>query len=205
MSSIDVSEFDFSQIYLNPMVVPQKRSPEQYYSEWLEYKEFLAPTPEINRNKLFRYIPLVYSQKTPLSKVYQTINKVKAAAADIVGFYKNEKGKYLTSVEMLLTCSNPIYNAMILRYITLHKQSKYQEICVLKEAHFKLGLKVLEDANGTDLNAFSKLGNMIDELSVTLLNEDTSLKLKEDMNVFYLKDKLRLRPEDIAISRTIDN
>jgi hypothetical protein len=201
MSAIDVSDLDFSQVFLNPFAVPEKKNPEDHYQEWKQYKEFLAETPEISRAKLFRYIPLVYSQKTPLNKIYDTIEKVKGAAAEIAGFFKSEDGKYHEAVEMLLTCSDPTYNAMILRYITLHKQSKYHEICVLKEAHFKLGVKVLEDPNGKDLSNFTQLGGTIDELTTSLFNNDNTENLKNDMNAYYLSDKLMLRPEDIAKKR----
>lgn len=198
--AVDFAELDYSDIFLNPMVVPAKQDPTTYYKEWREYPEFRAETPNIDRKKLFRYIPLVYGKSSPLHGVLNTIEKVKAKAAELSGFSKIE-GKYLTSVEDLMTCKDPVLNAMILRYITLHRQSKYHEFCVFKEVHFKLGLSIIEDPDSKDLKNYQDLGERIDDMLTSMFNTDTNKNLKDDMHLFYIEDRIRLRPEDIAEKR----
>lgn len=198
---IDYLELDYNGVYLNPMVVPQKKSPEDFYEDWKRYVEFLTPTPEVDRKKLFRYIPLAYGQKSPLHAAINNIKKVKGVAAELAGFQRQNDGQFLSSVNEILTCRNFDVNRMIVRYITLHKSAKYHEYCILREAHFNLGVKVTADPSPKDLSNFTSVGNRVDELSQDLLNKDSTESLQENLYEYYMEDRLRLRPEDIAKKR----
>lgn len=205
MASIDFSELSFDGVFLNPMVVPVKKSPADYYPTWKQYAEFLpANFPHLNgvfMNKLLRYIPLVYAQKSPLHTVLSDIKKIKGAAAELAGFKRDEDGNFTKEVFSILQCRDNAVNKMIVRYIMIHKSGKYHEYAILREAHYNLGVRIVEEPDDKDIKNFKGLSIQLDDLSQTILGGDTSHKLHEDMYEYYLEDRLKLRPEDIARNR----
>lgn len=198
---IDFTELDYSKMMANPMVVPAKKSPEDVYEIFKRYEEFLVPTPDLDRKKLFRYLPLVYDKNSPLHDVISDIKKLKGKAADLAGFKKNDDGRFLSSVEALLDCTNRDTNKMIIRYVLAHKNAKYSEYCILREAHFKTSVNVLEDPDSKVLQTFKTLTKEIDEARQDILSKDNNKNLEQDFEEYYFNDKLMLRPEDVAIRR----
>lgn len=200
-SSIDFLELDYTKMIANPMVVPVKKSPEEFYDVFKKYKEFGEKTPEVDRGKLFRYIPLVYDKNSPLHDVIGDFKKLKAKAAELAGFKKDNEGNFLKPVELILSCKNHEVNYMIVRYVIHHKSAKYHEMVILKEAHVKVSVNVLESPTAANLKSFQEVGTQVDAIQQELLSGDTNQHLHEDMQQYYFEDKLELRPEDIARKR----
>lgn len=202
MSTIDFSELDYTRMIANPMVVPLKKSPADFYDIFKKYKEFTVEVKGIDERKLFRYIPLVYDKNSPLHAVIGDFKKLKAKAAELAGFNKDNEGKYLKPVEDVLLCNNRDVNFMIVRYVIHHKSAKYHEMVILKEAHLKISVNVLEDPTTKELSSFKTVGAQVDELQQELLSGDNNPKLQENLLEYYFEDKLELRPEDIARRRS---
>ena len=201
MSSIEWLELDYTKMIANPMVVPVKKSPRDYYDLFKKYKEFDAELKDVDERKLFRYIPLVYDKNSPLHAVIDDFKKLKAKAAELAGFLKNSEQKFLKPVEEILSCNNRDVNFMIVRYVIHHKSAKYHEMVILKEAHLKISAKVLEDPSAKELASFKTVGAQVDEIQQELLSGDNNPKLQENLLEYYFEDKLELRPEDIARRR----
>lgn len=201
MAEIDYSELDYSRMIANPMEVPAKKSPADVYDIFNKFKEFLEETPDLDKKKLFRYIPLVYDKNSPLPAVLPDIKKVKTKAAELAGFKKDSDGRFLKPVESMILCDDRVVNAMIVRYVSLHKSAKYHEMVILSEAHVKVSVNVLESPSATDIKNFQMLGTQLDSIKQDLLSGDTSKKLQEDLMQYYFEDKLELRPEDVARKR----
>jgi hypothetical protein len=200
MAEIDFSELDYSKMICNPMVVPPKKSPEDFYEIFQQYKEFTEVTIDLDKNKLFRYIPLVYDKNSPLHLVIEDIKKLKGKAAELAGYRKIE-GKYVEAVERLITGQHQLANFMIIRYVTLHKSKQWHRFCILNEVFDITSEKLLREPSKSDLQSFETLSEQIDTIKQDLLSKDNSKKLDEDMYEYYFSDKLRLRPEDIALNR----
>jgi len=201
MADIDYSELSYDRMIVNPTAVPQKKCPSEVYDIFKKYKEFLEETPDIDRKKLFRYIPLVYDKNSPLRTVISDIKKIKTKAAELAGFNKDDNGRFLKPVEEVILCNDRVVNAMIIRYVLEHKSAKYHEMVVLSEAHVKLSVNVLEAPTDKDIKNFQTVGTQVDNIKQELLSGDNSSKLQEDLLHYYFEDKLQLRPEDIARKR----
>lgn len=199
MAEIDFSELDYSKMMCNVMAVPEKKNPETEFEIFRKYDEFLQPTPELDRKKLFRYIPLVYDKNSPLHQVISDVKKVKGKAAELAGFKLQEDGNFMKHVIELLECNNKEVNKMIIRYVTLHKSAKYHEYVVLREAHTKLSVDVVLDPAKTNLVAtFQSVGEKVDKVQQELLSGDNNVNLEDNLNDYYFENELRLRPEHIA-------
>lgn len=198
MGEIDFEDLDYSRMMCNVMSLPASHSPEDVYEVFKKYEEFIEPTPEIDRKRMFRYIVLVYDKHSPLHTVIHEIKRLKGKAAELSGFKKDEKGNFSAPVEDMMLCSNSRINAMIIRYVTLHKSAKYNEYVVLREAHHKLAIKVILDPTPKDLQNFQMVGERADAIQQELLNQDNNDNLQEALSEYYFEDRLALRPEDIA-------
>jgi hypothetical protein len=182
------------------MVVPEKKSPEDHYELFKRYAEFVVPTPNIDRKKLFRYIPLAYDKNSPLHAVLTDIKKIKGKAAELAGFKKSEGGRYTDAVEHMIACFNTTVNYMIIRYITLHKNKLYHRFIVFNEMYDNMSATLLQTpGTKAEIQAFTELGDTIDVITQELLSADT--ELENDFLEYYIENDLRLRPEDIAEKR----
>lgn len=185
------------------MAVPPKKSPEDHYELFQQYKEFTEPTFDLDRSKLFRYIPLVYDKNSPLHLVIDDIKKLKGKAAELAGYKKDNNGKYFEAVEKLLTGQHTQANYMIIRYVILHKSKQWHRFCILNEVFEHTSERLLRDPSKNDLQNFESLSEQIDTVKQDLLSKDNSRKLEEDMYEYYFDDKLKLKPEDIALNRKL--
>lgn len=197
MAQVDWKNLDYSKMICNPMVVPEKKSPEDHYEIFKRYKEFVELTPNINRPKLFRYIPLVYDKNSPLREHIDDIRKLKGKAAELSGFKRNDGDRYPEPVEVMMACKNKTVNDMIIRYITLHKNKLYHRYVLMSEMYFNMSAGLLADAtNKAQIEAFASLGDAIDTIQQELLSKDVDLQ--ESFEEYYLANEIMLRPEDIA-------
>lgn len=203
MAEIDFTELDYSKMICNPMAVPPKKSPEDHYELFQQYKEFTEPTFDLDRSKLFRYIPLVYDKNSPLHLVIDDIKKLKGKAAELAGYKKDNNGKYFEAVEKLITGQHTQANYMIIRYVILHKSKQWHRFCILNEVFEHTSERLLRDPSKNDLQNFESLSEQIDTVKQDLLSKDNSRKLEEDMYEYYFDDKLKLKPEDIALNRKL--
>jgi hypothetical protein len=194
--SIDWKSLDYTKMICNPMVVPEKKSPEEHYEIFKRYQEFIQDTPGINRKALFRYIPLVYDKNSPLREHIDDIRKLKGKAAELAGF-RRTNDRYSEQIEIAIACKNSTVNSMIIRYVTLHKNKLYHRYVVLNEMYDNMSIRLLESqASKSEIEAFGSLGDQIDEITQELLSKDVDLQ--ESFEEYYLENQLRLRPEDIA-------
>lgn len=196
--AIEFDELDYSKMMCNVMSLQPRQNPEDVFHLFQKYKEFAVLTPEVDRAKLFRYIPLVYDKNSPLHSVIQDIKRLKGKAAELAGFIRQENDKFLPRVEEIMACMNRDINFMIIRYVVLHRSAKYHEMVVLNEAHLKLSANVIEDPTDKDLKNFKTVGAQIDSVKQELLNGDNNENLQMDLFDYYFENELALRPEDIA-------
>lgn len=198
MAEIEFDELDYTKMMCNVMAVPEKKNPEFEFEVFTKYKEFFGETPDIDRKKLFRYIPLVYDKHSPLHDVIPDIKKLKGKAAELSGFKRQEDGTFLSSVMALMECNDSIINQMIIRYVILHKSAKYHQMVVLREAHAKLSVSVIEDPKKSNVDSFNDVGDRIDQVQQELLSGDNNVNLENSLHEYYFENELQLRPENIA-------
>lgn len=199
-STIDFEDLDYTKMMCNVMSIPLSKNPEDEFEIFRKYKEFnekMNPTPEVDRKKLFRYFPLVYDKHSPLH-VITDLKKMKGKAAELAGFKRQDDGSFLSNVMEILECSNREVNQMIIRYVVLHKSAKYHQWVVLREAHEKLSINIIEDPKKSNVDSFNDVSERLDSTQQELLSGDNNQKLQESMYDYHFENELQLRPEDMA-------
>lgn len=196
-NNIDFDDLDYSRMMCNVMSIAPGKNPEFEFDIFLKYKEFEKQIKELDRKKLFRYFPLVYDKNSPLHEVISDIKKIKGKAAELAGFQKDENGEFLKPVMRMMNCEEDEVNAMIIRYVLLHKSAKYHQMVVLREAHAKLSADVLIDPKKY-VDSFNNVGEKLDTVHQELLSGDNNAHLQDSLDEYYFENELRLRPEDIA-------
>lgn len=127
----------------------------------------------------------------------EDVNRMKACAAQLAGFKKNESQRFSLLVEDVFVCKNPDVNKMIVKYAILSRSTLYVQYVVLSEVYQKESQNLLSGEK-TKIDDFQKIGEKLEEVRTELLNQDNNARLENSFVEFYIKDKLELKPEDIA-------
>ena len=195
---IDFSSLDWSAMMVDTFNLQPKQDPRVVYPESFVFPEYYEETHDIEVRKVLRYIPMVYDRNSPLHKIYTDLRKLKIKAADLAGFIRQEDGKFLSNVEAVLMCANPVINKMIIRYVTQHKNALYVRFVMYNELYVTNMEAMLGGKTNGKVSDFDALGDKLDEIRQQLFSQDKSPKLHEDLQQFYFDDRLFLKPEDIA-------
>lgn len=195
---VDFNELDCSQMMVDVSTVPIKKDLREAYKDFYSFPEYWTDLHDIDIRKVLRYIALVYDQKSPLNYVTTDIKKLKAKAADLAGFIKQEDGRYLSNVEAVLVCQNREVNKMIVRYVLQHRNALYERYVLYSGLYQNQMEAMIAGEKVSKLSDFDALGDKLDEIRQQLFNQDKSKPLQDELQAFYFEDRLLLRPEDIA-------
>jgi len=187
-------EMDFSKMRFPIHTLKEAQDPFLVYDEFKKYNEFHQVLP-LPRKKVLRYIIYVYDKNSPLAKM--DLFRAKIKGAELAGF-KKEDNKFPEMVENMIVCNVPSINDMIVRYLTLSNDIKFQKYAILKDVYFRISRALLsgEKENIKSLTDTEK------EISSTVENMtmgEPAEKLLIRLSKYYLEEKVELRPEEIAI------
>lgn len=195
--SVEYSRLDFSKMMCNVYALQPGQHPGDIFKDvFYKHKEFHKDTKNVFKDKLFKYIPYVYDKGSPLREIFDDLKKLKVAAAELSGFIVGENGHFNEEVEAVILCTNPDINAMIIKYIILHRNPVYQRFVLINEIFYNASLSVI--AGSVKMKDFNDISTQLEEVGQILLNRDNSVKLEESLYDYYLKDRIELSPEDIA-------
>jgi hypothetical protein len=197
---IDLLSLDWSGI-MTPGIqnLPPKKDPRKEFSEVFRFPEFWPEVfPHIDLVKTLRYIAIVYDSKSPLQAAFSDIKKVKLHGAELAGFIKQEDGRFLENVELMMACKDAMVNKMIVRYVLSNKSATYSKFILYQELHAVEMGKLLSGEKGTKIAEFDLLSDKLDEVRNDLFRKDNSPDLQKEFMAFYFEERLMLRPEDIA-------
>lgn len=207
-------EEDFGDLLFNVHKVPKKENVVDHFPELGKHPEFQEQLGglEVHRDRIFRYIVYKYDRNSPLLDIDDFIKR-KITAAQLAGFRPNASGQFSAHVRWFLRGSNPIVNAMIIRYCRMQYPKKWGLIVAGNEAYYNLLLDLAtKDKSGSAVkeagkkqDLFMKANDMVQKLeSMTqeLFNGDESQLLDEDLYRVVEEEATkaqRMSPENMAI------
>jgi hypothetical protein len=194
-----LKELDCSRMLVNVSKLKPSQDIKKAHPEiFANHIEFALVPDGLNSQYLFRYLCLVYDKNSPLREMFpEDINRMKSTAAQLSGFKKNDSGRFNTVMEEIFVCRNHDINKMIVKYSILSRSTMYVQYVVLSEVYQKESLNLLSGAK-TKIDDFQKIGSELEIVRTEILNQDNNARLEASFVEFYIKDKLELRPEDIA-------
>jgi DNA-binding XRE family transcriptional regulator len=192
---IDVSNVDEKEDLVNRFPLLKR------YEEFSTFEG--TPGKELNRNKVIRYINLLYSAKSGLVKMYKDDLAIrKEEAAKFAGFEKKE----MAQVEKdLYELNNEKVVKMIMRFLLIQNVRLWTTICSIEQSFYQTN-KLLMSPLGQDYGDAVKqkplraelidMNQQLDALYDKMFNDNSDVKKKLDSN-----DELRrhLNPEQVAL------
>jgi len=176
------------------------------------YEEFSTfegtPGGELNRNKVIRYINLLYSAKSELVKTYKDDLQIrKEEAARIVGFEKKEIEKVENDLYQL---KNEKIVKMIMRFLVIQNVRLWTTICSIEQSFYQTSELLMSPLNqeGEDKDKYAAavkqrplrsemidMNEQLDSLYDKMFNDNLDVKKKFDKD-----DEMRrhLSPEQVA-------
>lgn len=188
---------DFNKLTIKVRTIPKERSLLRAFPELGKHSEFRVQLKNINKDKVIRYIVYMYDRNTPFRRKFPDILKRKVEAAREAGFKVNQEGFFDEEVETFLRCKNDKVNDMTVAYARIHRNFKYSFFITMEESFYGLMRSVI-GGELKDISEMKKVQKELDETMDEFLNDDDNPFLIERFLRYIEKERLSLRPEDIA-------
>lgn len=188
---------DFSKLMINVRSIPKEKSLLRAFPELGKHPEFKVQFENIDKDKIIRYVVYICDRNTPFRKKYPDILKRKVEVAKEAGFKINEKGLFEDEVEAFLRGENDKVNDMIVAYARIYKNFKYSFFITMEEIFYQL-MRSIVQGELKNVAELKKTQKELDETMNELLNDDNNPFLTRRFLRYIEKERLALRPEDIA-------
>lgn len=166
-----------------------------------KHKEFTEYFLEDRRNEVVRYINYLYSAKSPLIKVYRDdLLSRKQESAVLAGF--KEKDEWV--VNNLYNLGNDAIIKMIIRFLTMQNNMKWNAICTMEQNFYQNSYYILKlDTDDVKQEKKHQLlqynAEIIDKLEA--MYDGLFLSNKDVMDKFQNKEEIKYyftSPEEVA-------
>jgi hypothetical protein len=158
----------------------------------------VVPYGGLDPDKVLRYIFLMYDRNSPIVRNISNLINQKSESARISGFRK-EGDLWPTKVLQLFNCAFEDVNLAILSFSRMQKSTEWQLYVVLTTKHYQDQQAIMnrEDKAPSTKDMLSDAGE-IDQLRLSLLNDDTNENLAEAVEDYNL-EQFSLRVEEIGV------
>lgn len=192
-------ESDYRLMLFNVSELQKYDDPLVFWPELRKIDELrLAETgPNLPKDKVLRYIFLCYDRGSPVVIHNKDLIKRKYEAAILSGFELVDK-KFEKQVEDVIKCQDPLVNEMICAFVRLFGDDDFAYITSLKDALYAI-LPSVQLGEIKDIDKVQKLKKEIDTVTEKILVRDNTNNLYLDLYKYIEREKLGLRPEDMAL------
>lgn len=164
-----------------------------------EFREFVHE----NREKIFKYISLMYDLNTPMFAEVGDYWQRKKACATMCEFDKSDNGEFVTEYEDILLMKNEVTTPLIIIFITSFSSADYMQLIFSWEMMYKVLLEssLQESPDKSHVDTMRKLKIDINDLTKKVFHSGDYDENKEVKRLLYLSAELRrsnFRPEYIA-------
>lgn len=195
---------DFEKLLCNIYDVPPDKDLLEHFPKLNQFKEFAAINHIPLRNRIIRYIILMYDKESPFTRIPNIITR-KIECAKEAGFVVGFDGKFNEEAETLIRGGNTDANKMIIKYLRLHRSPSFSYLVTLNEAFYLNSLKIIEDTGDEkNVKLITQLHPLIERTAVDILNNDNNQILLESVYSEIEDSTIALSPESIA-SNTRDS
>jgi hypothetical protein len=169
------------------------------FPELQNYSEFrIKKIPKLlDKNKMFKYVCLCYDKNSPYAKSYPSLVKRKKQVARDLGLIKKTIPE---NMEEVFLGQNHIVNGLIIGVGKLLHDVDYTILCTYTDKIYS-SLYLLRNSLDIDkdLNqAIVTWGLEVDKLEKKMLEEDTSMKLNNELLKRVMEDNMGITPEEQA-------
>lgn len=160
---------------------------------------------ESQRVKVIKFIILFYDLNSDVKNYVPEFWERKRICATLAGFKLKDGKKYSKHVKNFLIGSNIVVNGMIIRYLLLFNNPDYIELQVASDMYQKQALKAMKLGISAGADSVKKtnenltiLNKKIKETTILVFGGKESSELEEKLYFEMQRNRLELRPEDIA-------
>ena len=192
---------DFERLMFRIDEMPDKADPVEFFPKLKKWQEFGPQKGNkgmsiIMKNKVFRWIVLMYDKESPFRYKVDDAVKRKLEIAKHVKLIV-DYNLIDPQVKEIIKGENISVNRMIIAYVRMHRNSHYALVVGLEEMYYK-DLLIVQNGESPKkpITATQKdLENAITEL----LNQDNNKQVREELFSYMEDERLNeLRPEGIA-------
>jgi hypothetical protein len=179
------------------MKMPDNIDPVKFFPKLQRWQEFYnTKWPIIKKNKVFRYIVLMYDKESPFLYKVNNILKRKVEVAKYVKLVENPK-MVTEDVMDMFSGKDQKFNTMVIAYVRMHKDVKYSLVVGLDNLFYSDLEKI--QAGLTPKKPIDETQKSLEDAIAGLLSNDDSIQLKTELFAFMEEERLStFRPEGIA-------
>jgi len=194
---------DFSKLMFPILSMPDNIDPIKHFPKLEKWEEFHNPEEKKpwsiqKKNKIFRYIVLMYDKESPFRVKIDSLTRRKVEVSKYVKLIADAKNVPEDVME-IIQGKNERVNKMVIAYARMHRNSLYSLILGLEKQFYGDLLKI-EGNTKSDSN-ISDTQKKLEEKTIEFLNQDNTPLLQDELFAYIEEQRLSLwRPEGIAES-----
>jgi hypothetical protein len=197
------SDEDFKDLKFNPIGLPVKQTVVSVFPEIGRREAFNVSKPHsgVSRDKIHRWILLVYQHGSPLLTINSPIRR-KVEAAKLVGFPMQDENNFDKDYLEAMMGGMDHVNAMIVDFCRMQRNPDFAELMVYEDSFHKELEKLQAEENAIErsriLANIKGMKERITDLRMSLLQGDENQKVFEEVMKQAEFERLELMREDIA-------
>lgn len=179
--------------------MPDDVDPTKYYKKLQKWEEFkLSKWPVIKRNRIFKWIVLVYDKESPFAVKVTDIVQRKVEVARYANLIDRGIKEVSEDMKKILTNQDEDVNKAVVAYCRMHRSHKYSLVVALEEMYYA---DLLSARNNPDefKGNLSKSQQELEKATLEFLNADDNPNLNDQLFAYMEDDRIEnFRPEGIA-------
>jgi hypothetical protein len=194
---IEFQKSDFAKLMFPIVDMPDDVDPVKFFKRLQRWEEYYnTKWPILKKNKVFRYIVLMYDKESPFRERITDLNQRKIEAARFVKLITDPKIVPGDIMDIMVGMDQK-FNTMVIAYVRMHRDSKYALVVGLENLFYADLLKT--QAGETPKKPIHETQENLENAIIELLNQDNSPQLKRELFEFMENERLsKYRPEGIA-------
>lgn len=194
---LEFQKTDFDKIMFPILDMPDNVDPVKFFPKLQRWEQFYNVGGDIRRkNKLFRYIVLMYDKESPFRYKVNNLLQRKVEVAKYVKLVDNPKN-VPEDVLNVFTGKNDKFNSMVIAYVRMHRDVKYALVVGLDNLYYS-DLELIQSGNAPK-KPIQETEQALESAVSELLSQDNDPQLQRELFRFMEEERLStFRPEGIA-------
>lgn len=194
---IEFSKEDFKRMTYDMSQVGDGESVLAKYPDIAIYKSFTKMLPNLDKDKVIKYIGYVYDKGSPYRVQYKDLNTRKIKVMSNLGYTFVNK-RFPDEIEEVILCNNDKVNAMIIDYCKLHANVEYSHLVVMETLYTNKMKEVIAGYFTGKTSEIESIKESFVKAQDDFLMSDKSKDLVKELYRGIERERVELTPEDIA-------
>lgn len=198
MQYVSFEPEEFSSMMFNIGLISRTSSLLKAFPVLKQFDDFTVATSPLDKEKVLRWVMMVYDQNSPVVKKVADWKERKIIAAQQAGFTVDAKGTFEDAVADMLQGKNDIVNRMALCLIRIQSNMEWGYFCAACDNYFNITFPKLQKGELTPGKVKEDM-KAIDQARIDLLRGDASDPMKLSLMRVYQESAIdvinKIRPE----------